>query len=276
MQNMKVILSRKGFDSKYGNSPSPILPDGRLISFPIPSEEGPVAYTELILDEKRTYYDLMAELSVAVHTFRCHLDPDIYRRVLLRHKNWKPLFGQVNAAQRHLENQRVDIGDLFLFFGWFKQTVSINGKLAFDQNAPDLHVIFGYMQIGQIRKTDPSSHIEEWMQYHPHVKLERLSRDKTNTIYVAADKLSFDQNMLGANPFTFNEKLVLTKKGCSRSKWSLNPKIFKKVTISYHPNPWKEEEYFQSAGRGQEFVIDENAEVENWAKDVIYAACMKT
>jgi len=53
-------------------------------------------------------------------------------------------------------------------------------------------------------------------------------------------------------------------------------RLFKKVTISYHPNPWKEEEYFQSAGRGQEFVIDENAEVENWAKDVIYAACMKT
>ena len=34
---MKVILSRKGFDSSYGGIPSPILPDGRLVSFPIPS-----------------------------------------------------------------------------------------------------------------------------------------------------------------------------------------------------------------------------------------------
>jgi hypothetical protein len=29
---MKVILSRKGFDSGYGGYPSPILPDGWMIS----------------------------------------------------------------------------------------------------------------------------------------------------------------------------------------------------------------------------------------------------
>ena len=36
--NMKVILSRKGFDSANGGIPSPILPDGTLLSLPIPSE----------------------------------------------------------------------------------------------------------------------------------------------------------------------------------------------------------------------------------------------
>ena len=36
---MRLILSRKGFDSsaKFGGGPSPILPDGRLVSFPIPA-----------------------------------------------------------------------------------------------------------------------------------------------------------------------------------------------------------------------------------------------
>lgn len=34
---MKVIFSRKGFDSSYGGYPSPILPDNSLISIPIPS-----------------------------------------------------------------------------------------------------------------------------------------------------------------------------------------------------------------------------------------------
>ncbi len=34
---MKVILSRKGFDSSYGGYPSPILPDNSLLSIPIPS-----------------------------------------------------------------------------------------------------------------------------------------------------------------------------------------------------------------------------------------------
>lgn len=33
---MKIILSRKGFDSENGGYPSPILPDGSLLSIPIP------------------------------------------------------------------------------------------------------------------------------------------------------------------------------------------------------------------------------------------------
>ena len=34
---MKIILSRKGFDSQNGKTPSPIMPNGDLISMPIPS-----------------------------------------------------------------------------------------------------------------------------------------------------------------------------------------------------------------------------------------------
>ena len=34
---MKIILSRKGFDSGYGGMPSPILPNGIMLSMPIPS-----------------------------------------------------------------------------------------------------------------------------------------------------------------------------------------------------------------------------------------------
>ena len=35
---MKVILSRKGFDSSSGRMCNPILPDGILLSLPIPGE----------------------------------------------------------------------------------------------------------------------------------------------------------------------------------------------------------------------------------------------
>ena len=35
-----MILSRKGFDSKNGGIASPILPDGTLLSLPIPQENG--------------------------------------------------------------------------------------------------------------------------------------------------------------------------------------------------------------------------------------------
>ena len=41
---MKVILSRKGFDSSYGGTASPILPDGTLLSLPIPSKAETVKY----------------------------------------------------------------------------------------------------------------------------------------------------------------------------------------------------------------------------------------
>lgn len=34
---MKIILSRKGFDSKYGGGSSPILPGGEMLSMPIPA-----------------------------------------------------------------------------------------------------------------------------------------------------------------------------------------------------------------------------------------------
>ena len=35
----RIILSRKGFDSKFGGKPSPIFRDKRIFSIPIPQEE---------------------------------------------------------------------------------------------------------------------------------------------------------------------------------------------------------------------------------------------
>jgi hypothetical protein len=231
-----------------------------------------VSYNQLILDDYGTYHDVMVELGIGVPCQTCHLDPDIYRGVMPRDRNWKPLFGQSDAAESHLENQEVDVGDLFLFFGWFKRTEYVNRKIAFVQNAPDLHVnphvIFGYMQIGAKIKVS-LAHLDEWMHYHPHV---RLAQSENNTLYVASNRLSFNQNLAGASPFNFTRKLVLTKDGYSRSKWDLDPKIFQSAIISYHPKPWKNG-YFQSAAIGQEFVIKENCEIENWAKDLINTSC---
>ena len=36
---MKIILSRKGFDSANGGIVSPIFEDGTMVSFPIPSDD---------------------------------------------------------------------------------------------------------------------------------------------------------------------------------------------------------------------------------------------
>ena len=57
---MKVILSRKGFDSVYGGYPSPILPGGEMVSLPIPLEDS-IRYSDLKIGDL-TYYDLMKDL----------------------------------------------------------------------------------------------------------------------------------------------------------------------------------------------------------------------
>ena len=59
---MKVILSRKGFDSGYGKTASPILPDGTLLSLPIPSKAETVKFTDLHY-EGLSYYDIIKSLS---------------------------------------------------------------------------------------------------------------------------------------------------------------------------------------------------------------------
>jgi len=176
-QIMKVILSRKGFDSAFGGYPSPILPSGEIVSLSIPSDDL-ISYSDLKISGS-TYYDLMTDLKPGIKSngewldlseeTRCHLDPDIHKDSIYRESGWKPCFGQDGAAQSHLENQYVSSGDLFLFFGWFRKTVINNGKLEFDPNEKGRHAIFGYFQIGEIKKVNNKFDIPKWLAYHPHV-----------------------------------------------------------------------------------------------------------
>lgn len=114
---MKVIFSRKGFDSGTGGCPSPII-DGAPISLPIPTRmPTATAFGEL----PGPYADLVTDLTNGRVTAenRCHLDPDISRDVLPRMPGWKGSLGQEGAAQGHLVNQGIAPGDLFIFWGFF-------------------------------------------------------------------------------------------------------------------------------------------------------------
>ncbi len=272
---MKIILSRKGFDSENGGYPSPIMPGGKLVSLPIPSEDNN-RYSHLMLNRAISYFDVMKQLNPTIKQYNhwteltpdthCHVDPDIFTDVLPRDVGWKAIFGQISAAQTHLSNMNVSVGDVFLFFGWFRRTTSANSKIIFDKTARDQHIIFGYLQIGQIIHLDEDIAIPDWMSSHPHLQYV----DPTNTIYVAREKLSWNDKCSGWGSFSFHKDLVLTKEGprYTRSQWDL-PEIFKRVNISYHDqNSWKSD-YFQSAGRGQEFVVDWTAELEKWTKCLI-------
>jgi hypothetical protein len=195
----------------------------------------------------------------------CHLDPDIYRNIIERPNNWRPLFGQVNAAQCHLKKQEIKEGDLFLFFGWFKKTKYSKGKIIFDPNEPrgGKHIIFGYFQIGDIFT---NRDVPKCMEYHPHAQ-KFLAEFKNNTIYVARKRLSWDDNIDGSGTFNYRQELVLTKEGYSRSRWNLD--AIKNVEISYHNKESWKYDYFQSAAKGQEFVIKDDPTVEKWVKKLI-------
>jgi hypothetical protein len=274
---MKIILSRKGFDSAYGGYPSPILHSGEMVSLPIPSGDA-IRYSDLKIGES-TYFSMMNDLRPKItcsgewlnlnEDTRCHLDPDIYKKAIDREINWKPCFGQTGGSQGHLRKQEVREGDLFLYFGWFRKTVCNDGKLVFDPPERDMHAIFGYLQIGEINRIDQGFDVPKWMEYHSHAANDRKN-EEANTIYVARDNLSWNELLPGAGRFIFNDKLVLTKKGYSKSKWSL-PDCFREAEISYHKNSWKDG-YFQSATIGQEFVIKDNEKLEEWAMNLIDSA----
>ena len=141
---MKVILSRKGMDSQTGGIPSPILPDGTLLSLPIPDSSSSKKYGDL-------YYQGQS-LQAIIHQLKprfdfsayptCHLDPDIYDEITEKPLAWKPAFGQWGVSATHLDKLDVNIGDIFLFYGMFQQTQQQpDGKLTFVKGSPIRHII---------------------------------------------------------------------------------------------------------------------------------------
>jgi hypothetical protein len=57
---MKIILSRKGFDSSSGGVPSPIFSDGDMLSLPIPDRASTVKYDEIAGNSWATVGELRA------------------------------------------------------------------------------------------------------------------------------------------------------------------------------------------------------------------------
>ncbi len=297
---MKISLSRKGFDSANGMGPSPILPDGRLISLPIPSHpfDDNQLYCDLSLRDYSgsTYLNMMKELGYdhlkiekeandriivkldePTENLTCHLDPDLIFDTLERQIGWRPLFGQTGIPEKHLHNQEFTEGDLFLFYGWFRQTIYNEEKLQFSNDDPfGKHIIFGYMQIGEIMRKPKESDFKPWMKYHAHALDDRV-KDEENTIYVAREKLTWNENIQGAGTFKYHDDLVLTANGQIKSVWRL-PHFFSQIPIgvSWNPKGYRNG-YFYSSHRGQEFVIPEKGDrtpektklVEEWAKRLI-------
>lgn len=285
---MKIILSRKGFDSAAGGHPSPLfIEEGKCMSIPIPEDndmniiDTGITYSNLFFDDGVTYADVMNDLGIKGFDDRyVHLDPDLNHDALKNRKNgWRGIFGQCSTAQSHLANQKVEKGDLFLFFGWFRDVKKINGKYSFI-NGTDKQVIWGYLQVGEIESICEKAEYEEWKLAHPHYVYRQSTN---NTAYIAREKLSFNDSIPGFGCLKYDKSLALTYDGQDkRSLWKL-PRFFHpqyNTKMSFHEkladksgNPvWQLYDdccLLQTVGRGQEFVTTGNAEVEEWARNLI-------
>ena len=179
---MKLILSRKGFDTSAGGMPSPILPDGRMVSLPIPDKQSPIRYADIEFHGE-SIAPLVSDLTHEgiLSRYGAHLDPDLSAGNLPRPDGWRPIFGQTSAAQGHL-----------------RRTTLANGKYQWLKGSPPIHVIWGWLQIGEVLPVDISKGLlHDWAAYHPHC---HRGPNRNNVIYVSSRHLSLGHGVL-ENPF---------------------------------------------------------------------------
>lgn len=219
---MRIIFSRKGFDSAAGGGPSPIV-GGRPVSLPIPAGAA-----------SRTRY---GDLGLGDHAARasrgrlgagdlCHHDPMFL-------DDGTCLFGQCSAAQTHLANRGVGVGDVFLFFGLFRE-----------EGGTPHHRIFGYLEVEEIVSLADGApgHLVE--RGHPHALAMHAAND---AIYIGP----------GEQARRASEALRLTVPEGPPSLWH-RPAWLKPGGLSYHDRAdrWLRGSRLKSVARGQEFVAD--------------------
>lgn len=239
---MRLIFSRKGFDSANGGRPSPIVA-GRPRSLPIPeAREACTTYADLglgVLVEQVTGGRLAGHAG-------CHDDP-----MFAGGHCW---FGQSGSAQGHLRRQGVGVGDLFLFFGLFADEATRERH----------HRIYGYLEIaghapaGEVR-TRPGW--REPPRAHPHLSPKLRPQ---NTIYFGPGRMARHAP----------DSLRLTRVGGPASRWAV-PEWLARTGLSRHgrADRWATPGQLATVAIGQEFVcdIEGNSDAFAWLERTIAA-----
>lgn len=280
---MKLILSRKGFDSSAGGCPSPVFPDRSFYTLPIPDPRSRIAYRDIDhpgLNIGRLVASLTGNRRGG--TRKAHLDPDLIADAYPRKTGWQPCLGQTGAAQGHLRKQQVGVGDLFLFFGLFRDVEKQGRSWRFVQQARPFHALWGWLQVGEVHRIDDLAEEDlPWARYHPHFHGQE---DGNNTLYVASEQLHLGSQPVGlpgGGVFdSIQDRLRLTAaEASSTTQWRLPSCFFPEsaeTAMSFHSNlaRWTRDGGFcqlRSASRGQEFVLDtiNNPGVVSWLKEIL-------
>ncbi len=245
--------------------PSPVLPDGSLVSLPIGDRRSPVPYAG-IRRAGLCLGDLVEDLTggKVPREHLAHLDPDLDPEALPRPPGWRPVFGQEGAALTHLRNQGVGPGDLFLFFGWFRDAERHQGRWRHCPGAPPVHLLWGWLAIGTCQDCGAlPEDLRAWAAGHPHLQ---EGRSAPNALFLAAGRFHLGGRSLpGAGIFPGRTPArTLTAAGGPVSRWRLpawTSPATGRTTLSYHRDPdrWTPEDaawcHLQTVGKGQEFVL---------------------
>jgi Nucleotide modification associated domain 3 len=208
-----------------------------------------------------------------------HLDPDLRWNCLLRDPRWVAAFGQRTPSAVRILDTHVRPGDLFLFYGWFRDAcptfpvarISRGRKSCYAVRGRSLHLIFGYLQVKRIFRGGNTRRLKEMypgLKNHPHLSRPRLGHED-NRIYIATNRLKIPylcKPRPGAGLFAFDQKRSLTDLSQRRrSNWRLTgwgksspfcPEINRDSgsfrNWHYQCNDWT----VTNHGFGQEFVID--------------------
>jgi hypothetical protein len=201
---MKIIFSRKGFDTSNGGFPNLILPDGTMFAIPIPDKKQKFRYGNLdftyegenifkIINDvtnnrikyssKKKKRVVTKSIDYCTSAFTAHNDPFF-------HKEFGYFLGQQYSAQGHLDKNNVGKGDLFLFFGNFREIEKDDGQWQFVRNKYVRHVLFGWLQIDNVTNLNDFSQKEKLLQTypflesHPHINYNYPK----NTLYSPSTK----------------------------------------------------------------------------------------
>ena len=268
MKPKKLILSRKGFDSKAGGCPSPIFThDGTMVSLPIPVPQGQTRYRDLHHNGENMG-DLVRDLSDGDYgrLAYAHLDPDVNRTIRLeREDGWRGLFGQLTpSASGHLLNHAVGIGDVFLFFGLFQWVEKERGRWRYVRDEPPFHVLWGWLQVGGVHVRDDLADDDfPWARRHPHM---HEPPNQYNLLYFASRDLDLGRGRIadGSGVFgCYDDRLRLTRRGGTATQWRLprwfHPGDDRTPLSNMGAAEWTlgdDGVYVQRTGYGQEFVLD--------------------
>jgi hypothetical protein len=269
---MRIILSRKGMDARSGGIPSPIFENGSLCSIPI---EGRSKRTlgdlhPRGIDLARVAEDL-SDGKLGPQT-RVHLDPDLDPTTVIRGDGWRPAYGQAGKWGRHLDRQKVGVGDVFLFFGWFRRVEQTAGRWRTVRGSKNLHVLFGWLLVGEVLHPEKDA-APRGLADHPHFQDIKYP---FNRVYLASGVTD------GGVFARFAESLQLTDPSSSlRSEWRL-PQWFdpgERPPLTCHRDQarWRRtggHSYLTSVPIGQEFVLDAQhyPEARQWVSNIVKRA----